>query len=168
MITNTESYRRRIRGKQNRADGERAQKITMEMMQNLGFRCIEKIETGMTLKRENGQIIGAFPSAKVSGDIRAIGPKGITIHCECKYRPEKDNGRLVLKWSDFEEHQIKHLHAVTEAGGWAFVSWVISLYPARFFFLPWPIPIRKGHGFTAQQASEHRLEDFLLNHQTER
>lgn len=152
---------RSVRGRMNRADGERAQQITMEFMQELGYRCIEKIETGMTLKRQNGQIVGAYPSAKVSGDIRAIGPKGITIHCECKYRPVKENGRLVLKWGDFEGHQLEHLQAVTEAGGWSFVSWVTSLYPAQLFWLQWPIPgFRKGRALTAEEAAKHRPEHF--------
>lgn len=154
MISDNEAYRSRIRGKQNRADGERAQEITMEMMAELGYQCIEKIETGMTLKRKGKEIIGAFPSAKVSGDIRAIGPMGITVHCECKYRPAREDGRLVLQWSDFEKHQIDHLQAVTEAGGWSFVSWVTSLYPANLFWLEWPFPLRKGKALTSEVAKQ--------------
>lgn len=160
MRASRQALTRSARGRINRADGESAQHITMELMKDLGYRCVEKIETGMTLKRQDGAIVGAFPSAKVSGDIRAIGPKGITIHCECKYRPEKEDGRLVLQWSDFEKHQIEHLEAVTEAGGLAFVSWVTSLYPARLFWLQWPIPMRKGKALTAAEAARIRMEHF--------
>jgi hypothetical protein len=150
-----EQIKRRVRGRRNRHDGEQAQMITMDFMCQLGFRCIEKIETGFTLKRKDGEIVGAFPSAKVSGDVRAIGPKGVTVHCECKYRPADQ-----LKWSDFEEHQLDHLEAVTKAGGWAFVSWVTSLYPARLYWLQWPFPLKKGKALTADEAGKIRVTHF--------
>jgi hypothetical protein len=155
MKTDQETLERRARGRRNRCDGEQAQLITMEFMSQLGYLCIERIETGFTLKRKDGQIVGAFPSAKVSGDVRAIGPRGVTIHCECKYRPADR-----LKWSDFEEHQLEHLEAVTKAGGWAFVSWVTSLYPARLYWLQWPFPLRKGRTLTSDEAGKIRVEHF--------
>lgn len=129
--------------------------ITMDFMGQLGFSCIERIETGFTLKRKDGEIVGAFPSAKVSGDVRAIGPGGVTVHCECKYRPADR-----LKWSDFEKHQLDHLEAVTKAGGWAFVSWVTSLYPARLYWLQWPFPLKKGSALKAEDAAKIRVEHF--------
>lgn len=171
MITAQQTINRIARGKRNYDDGERAQEITMEMMRQLGYKLIERIETGYTVtwvkKIVAGKVIrvkpkNAFPIRKVSGDIRAIAQKGIAVHCECKYRPVKADGRLVLQWSDFESHQIEHLQAVTDEGGLAFVSWVTSLYPAELFFLLWPIPLRKGKALTAEQAAAHRTDLFII------
>ena len=144
-----------IKGKVNKRNGDIAERITMEMFRQLGYKKIEKIETGFSVVRRGKQIVSAYPKAKVSGDIRAIGPRGITIHCEVKYRPN-----ATLKMSDFEPHQLTHMQEVHDAKGIAFISWVISLCPAKLYLLEWPIPIKKGRGLTREQAAKRIWESF--------
>ena len=146
---------RRTRNKINQREGDEAQAIVERFMREVGYKRVERVETGFSLVRRNGTIIGAHPKRAVSGDIKAIGPKGKSVLVEVKHRPAKPNGRLVLTWNDFEEHQIEALDGFTEAKGWAFVAWVTSLYPARLFWLLWPIPgFRKGKGLTAEMAAK--------------
>jgi recombination protein U len=142
-------------GKVNKRNGDQAERIVMEMLRQLGYKKIEKIETGFSVVRQGKRIVSAFPKAKVSGDIRAIGPGGITIHCEVKYRPN-----ATLRFSDFEPHQLQHLQEVTDAGGIAYVAWVISLFPAKLYLLEWPVPIRKCKGLTREQAEKHIGQHF--------
>ena len=148
-----QSVTRSTRNRISRKAGEEAQDIVEWFMRENGFRCIERIETGFAVVRRGKQIVGAYPKRPVSGDIKAVGPKGRAVHVEVKHRPAKDNGRLVLKWSDFEPHQIEALERITQAGGWAFVAWVTSLYPARLFWLLWPISgFRKGKALSEADA----------------
>lgn len=140
----------RVRGRVNKRNGDTAEHIAMEMLRQLGYKKIEKIETGFSVVRRGTQIVSAFPKEKVSGDIRAIGPRGVTVHCEVKYRPNS-----TLKYSDFEPHQFDHLQEVYDAQGIAYVAWVISLYPAKLYLLEWPVPIKKGRGMTRDQAQKH-------------
>ena len=144
-----------IKGRVNKRNGDIAEGIAMDMLRQLGYKKIEKIETGFSVIRRGKQIVSAFPKAKVSGDIRAIGPRGITIHCEVKYRPN-----ATLKMSDFEKHQIAHLQEVYEAKAIAYVAWVISLFPAQLYLLEWPFDIKKGRGFTREQAQKHVGSNF--------
>lgn len=141
---------RSMNGRANKRNGDIAERIVMEMLRQLGYKKIEKIETGFSVVRQGKRIVSAFPKAKVSGDIRAIGPRGVTVHCEVKYRPY-----ATLKYSDFEPHQLKHLQEVSEAKGVAYAAWVISLYPAKLYLLEWPFPVRKGRGMTQEQAASH-------------
>ena len=145
-----------LRGKANKKAGESAELIAIKALRTLGFKCVEKIETGFTLKRMNGKIVGAFPCKAVSGDIRAIGHAGKAIYCECKYRP------LKLKWSDFEQHQLKAMQDVTEAGGVAFVAWVACLNPERIYLLQWPFNLlKKGRAITEMEASDRETSEYF-------
>ena len=147
--------RRRIRNKISQREGNEAQDLVERFMIENGYKCVERIETGYGLKIQNGKIVGAFPKKAVSGDIKAIGPKGRAVLVEVKHRPPKDNGKLNLKWGDFEEHQITALEDVTNAGGWAFIAWVTSLYPPRLFWLMWPIEgFKKGKWLSEEMARD--------------
>ena len=141
-------------GKTNEHNGKEAERIVMEAMKQMGFRCIEKIEVGYTVIMRGKVITAAFPKAKVSGDIRAVGSRGEAVHCEIQYRPRRSDGRLVLQYSDFEPHQIDHLQAVCDAKGLAFVAWVVSLYPAQLYFLEWPFPLQKRKALTELMAQK--------------
>ncbi|NTV01917.1 MAG: hypothetical protein HGB04_03915 [Chlorobiaceae bacterium] len=148
-MTEGNNSRRRIRNKLNQREGTEAQDIVERFMREQGFQRVERIETGFSVVRRGTQIVGAYPKRAVSGDIKAIGPKGKAVHVEVKHRQD------VLRWSHFETHQITALDEVTEAGGWAFVAWVTSIYPARLFWLLWPIPgFRKGKGLTTETARD--------------
>lgn len=142
-------------GKANKSNGNNAELIAIKALKQHGFKLVEKIETGFTVVRRGNKITSAFPKGKVSGDIRAIARGGVAVHCEVKYRPNK-----TLKCSDFEEHQLAHLKAVSDAHGIAIVIWVTSIYPEKLYLLEWPFPMAKGRGITEEKAAEHVGEYF--------
>lgn len=150
-----------LQSRHNQRTSEQAQDIVMETMKGMGFKCVERIETGFAVIRTNGKITGAYPKRRVSGDIRAIGHNGQAIHCECKYRPGKGEEEPRLKWGDFEPHQIEHFDNVINASGAAFVAWVVCLYPARLFFLQWPVSgLKKGKSLRYSEAMKLQPEYF--------
>lgn len=113
---------------------------TRRLLEDLGFVCIERIETGFKVIRgPRGQIVHAFPMGKVAGDFRAVDPtSGRSVVVEVKNR--KDG---VLSLSDFEDHQAGFLTQHLQAGG---LSLVVLVCPAGCVCVPWPIPgLRKGH-----------------------
>lgn len=133
----------------NRAHGKQAEEIAMNALRKIGFKCVEKIETGFTVIRSGKKITGAFPVRKVAGDIRAIGHGGQAIYCECKFRENK------LKWSDMEAHQMEAMEDITRAGGAAFLVWVACLNPERVYLLQWPFNVlRKGRAITENEAAD--------------
>lgn len=146
--------KRRTQGRINRKAGEMAQEIVEEFMRDRGYQCIERIETGFGVIRRGRKLVGAFAQRRVSGDIKAIAHGGKAVHVEVKHRPRKADGRLVLQISDFEPHQLDALHNVTNAGGIAYVAWVVSLHPAQLYWLRWPFPIAKGRALTNEQARQ--------------
>lgn len=153
--------------RKNRKNGELAQDVVMRLFGLLGFHCVERIETGWGVKRVGNRIVSAWPLRQVSGDIRAIyrvgAPGGVAVHCEVKYRPAKDKRPARLVWGDFEDHQRKHMDAVTDAGGIAIVAWVTSIQPAELHLLRWPINgMKKGSGIGVNDAKTMCcIESFL-------
>ncbi len=146
----------RTKGRLNKRAGEEAQELVESFMRQVGYRCVERIETGFSVIRRGKQIVGAFPKRSVSGDVKAIGHKGRAVHVEIKHRPTGN-----LTWASFAPHQIEALDGVTGAEGEAFVAWVVSIYPPRLFWLQWPIPgFRKGKGLTREMAAAHRGDHF--------
>ena len=134
----------RLRGKQNQKAGEFAQQMTERMLWSLGFKCIEPIETGWTVKRrfnpKTGKtvIYSAYPKKKVSGDFTAVGKGGQAIHVEVKQRDED-----ILIHSALEDHQVAAMDEKTSYGVLCLLSWVRS--PVEMKILRWPIPgFKKG------------------------
>jgi len=156
-LFDTSGQERRSRtAKTNRVHGKQAEEIAMSALRAMGFKCVEKIETGFTVVRSGKKIVGAFPLKKVSGDIRAIGNKGQSIHCECKFREGK------LKWSDMETHQLEAMKDVTRAGGAAFLVWVASFTPERVYLLQWPFQcLKKGRAITEQECADLETSEYF-------
>jgi penicillin-binding protein-related factor A (putative recombinase) len=146
----------RERGKRNHKNGDKAQEIGERVMRDLGFKMVERVETGFKVIRCGKQITGAFPCSKVSGDIRAVGHKGQAVLCEVKYRENK------LKWSDFEKHQLEAMQDITEAGGAVFVVWVASFIPERAYLLHWPFQcLKKGRAITEQECADLETVEYF-------
>jgi len=156
LFDTTGQEKRSQTAKINRAHGKQAEEIAMDALRKIGFKCVEKIETGFTVIRSGKKITGAFPVRRVTGDIRAIGHGGQAIYCECKFREDK------LKWSDMETHQLKAMEDVTEAGGAAFLVWVACLSPERVYLLQWPFNVlKKGRAITEQEAADLESSEYF-------
>lgn len=123
-----------IRGRQSAKRGMATEHIAELWLMQQGYACVERIETPWRIHRSGGKIVRATPKARVSGDFTAIEPyTGRHVHVEVKSRKAD-----VLKWSDFEEHQISALNRKAEAGASCLVIWVKSLSEIRVY--EWPIP----------------------------
>lgn len=147
---------KRTQGKRNHRNGDKAQDIGERVMRGLGFKFVERIETGFKVTRSGTRITGAFPCSKVSGDIRAVGHKGQAVLCEVKYRESK------LKWSDFQAHQLEAMQAITDAGGAAFVVWVASFVPERAYLLHWPFNcLKKGRAINEQECADLEAVEYF-------
>ena len=110
---------RRQRSRANAIAGDQAQHVVGHRLRALGFRCVERIETGWRVKRVGGKLIVAGAMAKVAADWTAVGADGRSIRCEVKRRLEDS-----LAWSDLEPHQVVKLNEHAEAGGWSLLAWV--------------------------------------------
>jgi penicillin-binding protein-related factor A (putative recombinase) len=147
---------KRAQGKRNHKNGDKAQDIGERVMRDLGFKMVERVETGFKVIRSGSRITGAFPCSKVSGDIRAVGNKGQAVLAEVKYREGK------LKWSDFEKHQLESMQAITEDGGAAFVVWVASFIPERVYMLHWPFQcLKKGRAITERECTDFETVEYF-------
>ena len=123
----------RIRNQGNAKRGNATETIAEIWLKQNGFACIERIERSWIPKWKGGKIVGSIPNKKVSGDITAIDPHtGRHVHVEVKSRKAD-----VLRWSDFEGHQIEALNRKVEAKALCLVMWVKS--PAEIQVYEWPV-----------------------------
>ena len=128
----------RIQGKQNQRAGGWAEHFAERALWSLGFKCVEKYETGWRIKwrydpkKKKSVVVDAKKKKKVSGDFNAIGKNGQYIHCEVKRR-DKD----VLFHSALEKHQVEAMNEKTKYGALCLLAWVRS--PTEVKILRWPI-----------------------------
>lgn len=99
--------------------GQTGQATIVCLLRSLGFQCVEEVHTGM---RMVGKINGKpryVHSQKVSGDIRAVGPRGQSVLVEVKRRVKGN-----LTYSDLEPHQHRALNQHWDALGISLLAWV--------------------------------------------
>jgi hypothetical protein len=105
--------------------GNVGEAIVRHRLHAAGFGMIERIHTGYRKVGDRW-----VPSARVSGDFRAVAPGGISVLVECKVRDR------VLSWSDLELHQrdaLTHHHSL---GGISMLAWI---HLPDTDLLRWPI-----------------------------
>ena len=111
--------------------GKRAEEAVRLALQAAGFRMIERVATPWTVTFHRGRPKAAFPTAKVSGDFRAVEPgTGRSVLVEVKCR----SGRL--RWSDLRPHQRQALDEHHRLGGISILAWVTG-WEVRL--LRWPV-----------------------------
>lgn len=103
--------------------------------------CVERVRVGYAIRRgPRGNIISAHPLEKVSGDVRAVGPGGVSVLVEVKVRPVDDG----LSWSDLAVHQHAALAAHRAAGAVSVVVWC-GMDAAGYVGIRWmPYPDTAG------------------------
>ncbi len=127
------TLKNRIKGKQNYNTGQFGEQMAERLLLSLGFKCVEKIETGWYIKWINGKVVSAKPRNRVSGDFTAIGDLGQYVHVEVKVR-DRDS----LLHSDLEAHQSEAMDEKTGYGALCLLIWVRS--PTEIKILRWPVP----------------------------
>jgi len=126
-----EEYRKRVRGRVNRRQGEITEDLVRDALERAGYTSIVKLENAWTVKRAGNQIVGAWPRKKVEGDFRAM-YDGISVHVEAKSSPGK------LLWSDLKNHQIHNLDEHVRCGGISILAWT-DTQTWRVHLLRWPV-----------------------------
>lgn len=108
-----EAVERRLKASGSQQWGAAAQLIAMQRMRLMGFGMVEEIHTGYR------KLAGRWVACKkVSGDIRAVAPGGVSVLVEVKFRPDR------LAFSDLTGHQVMALTEHHRVGGMSFVCWV--------------------------------------------
>ena len=107
------SLARTIRSRRAQRSGQTGQTIVATLMRQLGFRCVEEIHTGM--RRVGDRYVHC---KRVSGDIRAVGEKGVSVLVEVKWRKKT----TTLPYGALEDHQRRALNAHLDTGGWTLLN----------------------------------------------
>lgn len=132
--------------------GAATEAVTGLRLRFLGFGLICRINT--PTKAIRGKRIF---SGTCEGDWRAVGPGGISVLIECKYRPER------LVFSDLEAHQWSRLDEHLKLGGLSLLAWQCR---TGLFVLPWNIlraqGFAKGEGIGAEWAERHQLQRMII------
>ena len=137
MTTNRNNQRR----------GSQVEQIAAHRLVYLGFGLVCRISTPTAMIRGKRVFSG-----KAEGDLRAVGPGGVSVLCECKSRPDR------LVFSDFEHHQVARLDEHQALGGISLVAWhkVTELW-----ILPWDIMraqgFSKGEGIGSAWAEKNQI-----------
>lgn len=125
----------RLRGRKNKADGDRAQTLVLSTLRLHGIEVCE-LETGWRVVRafEKGRtrIISATPKAKVLADIMGVLASGRALLIEVKH--EEDDR---LSWARLDTHQVANLGRWAKRGAFVGVAWVRGLDIA---LVQWPVP----------------------------
>lgn len=124
----------RLRGRRNKLMGDYAEAVVGLRLHQLGYLCVQRIQTGWRVQRAGGRIIGASPMAKVSGDFRAVVKGGRSVLVEVKRRPTR------LGLGCFAPHSCQALTDHAMAGGQSLVAWVSSQGVAIFEWM-----VFRGH-----------------------
>lgn len=122
----------RIRGKNNQAKGADGEAVAHRAMHNLGLQFIQPISTPYLITRgRNGNVISATPKMKVTGDLSAVGPNGVSVLAEVK---RFDEDKLI--YSRLENHQHEDLLKHHGCGGISLLIWV---YQRQAIIMRYPI-----------------------------
>ncbi len=116
--------------------GVATQKVAAMRLTFYGFRMVQQIATPTAMIGGKRRFSG-----KAEGDIRAIGPGGLSVLCEAKWRPER------LVFSDLEDHQWQNLDQHHALGGISLLAWQCR---AGLFIVPWDI--LRAQGFAAGEG----------------
>ncbi len=101
-----------ISGKHSQRLGADAEALVRSALDRAGLRFIQRVETGWRRIGDTWR-----PAAKVAGDWRAVGPAGVSVLVESKWRGDS------LPWSALEPHQHLALDEHAAAGGWSVLAW---------------------------------------------
>ncbi len=113
--------------------GAQAQRIVVRLLRVRGYKCVTEIATKM--RKFGTRWVFA---EKAAGDIRAVGPGGISVLAECKMRSYEH-----VVWSDLEAHQIASLNEHLAAGG---QSLLVLVGNGTAQVLSWSALIADGFG----------------------
>lgn len=118
----------------NQRRGQAVELVAANRLRYLGFDMVLQIATPTKMVRGKRTFCG-----KAEGDLRAVGPGGISILAECKSRPSH------LVFSDLEDHQWRRLDQHRDLGGLSLMCWHNST-AAELFVLPWDVMRAQGFG----------------------
>lgn len=153
----------RVRGRLNKAIGERAEWVARRRLEAAGVRLVERIGTPWRITRAmrggRSVIVGATPVGRVSGDYRGLLAGGRSVLVECKATDH-------LVWSTFEAHQRDALTAHAAAGGLSLVAWVRLQPVLACYLLEWTALCASGFGpgagLTPEQAEAQAIRPGAL------
>lgn len=126
----------RAMGQRSMAKGIVGQDVIMWRLRSIGVLMVERVHTPWRIERSRGRngqpsrITAAYPLQKVSGDFRGILPGGRSVMCEVK-RVD------VLRFSEFDKHQVEALNDHAQLGGLSLIGWC---FPGGDAVLAWPVP----------------------------
>ncbi len=125
-MAKVEEIQRKQKARRSQRLGADAEQIIINRLKSAGFKQVVPIKTGMIKVGRKW-----IHAEKVAGDIRAVGPAGVSVLVESKYRTED-----VLVWSDLETHQVRHLDEHHAAHGISLLAWSS---PMGIAILRWPV-----------------------------
>ncbi len=128
-----------ISGRRNQRVGQTVQQVAAMRLIYLGFNMVIQIATPMK------KILGKWVHCgQAEGDIRAMGPGGLSVLCECKSR-KPDTVEPHLIFSIFEHHQVARLDQHHRLGGISLVAWHLGGM-GKLYILPWDLMRTQGFG----------------------
>ena len=111
--------------KKNKSKGDAGELLVHYLLMSMGFKMIEKVHTPWKPvwigSGKTRRLVSVHPEEKVSGDWRAVGPRGVSVLVEVK---SHDGDRLV--YSFLERHQHESLTNHHLFGGKSYIAWVRS------------------------------------------
>jgi len=143
-----------------RAKGKTGEQQAVIALNTTNLQMVERIYTGWkmirTIKRRGGQTLAwIVPQAKVSGDFRAVTPRGQSVLIEVKYHADQS-----FFLSQLAKHQRKALTEHHENKGLSLVIWVTD---DDAYILRWPVPglvPRKGITPAVAESLDCKFTDF--------
>lgn len=157
-----------IKGACNKAHGDYAERLSINILKRLGLDKVEKIHVGYAISMIRGKVVGAKRISYTNCDLRAS-LLGMAAHCEVKYTT-KDR----LNYSDFIiirkehfgtthlDHEIRWLQEAHDKHTLALVAWQCSTEVSPLL-LPYIMPdgrpiVEKGRGISLEQAKAIALD----------
>lgn len=135
----------RLRNGSNKRIGNAAELVVINRLRYHGFAMVEPIHVGF--RNVGGRWV---PGARVSGDIRAVGPGGRSVLCEVKVR------KGTLAYSALERHQVIALGDHYLAGGLSLLAWYCPGHGLAI--MPWhTLGLVAGSSLTWEQAQQTAL-----------
>ena len=131
-------YRNVLRGKQNKAQGDIAERLIRRELDHLGFVMIEKLHNAWFISKivkrgGKSRLLAWIYPAKISGDYKAVDPQnGKSVLVEVK----STSGRL--QYSRIEDHQRQALDDHHAAKGISLLGWY-EKETGQIFVMRWPI-----------------------------
>ncbi len=151
------NYSNVIRGKQNKAQGDIAERLIMRELDHLGFVMIEKLHNAWFISKivkrgSKSRLLAWIYPAKISGDYKAVDPQnGKSVLVEVK----STAGRL--QHSNIKDHQRQALDDHHAAGAISLLGWY-EKETGQIFVMRWPIDgfVRRT-SIDIEKAQDHHI-----------